>query len=879
MRRCQITVILVAAFACAVRPTLAQPSDAPRRYDDHRLVHVTLKNLADVDAMLNISRDYWSENVGVGVIPFRVSPEKMGELTASGLEFNVVHDDIQILIEQQRVVRADQAVAWFADFKRYEKVNAYIDLLVALRPDLVTKLDVGLTLEGRMIHGMRISATAAAENAPALFFNGCQHAREWITPMTNMYIADQLVRGYDTDPQVQSLLDQLVFYIVPIVNVDGHVYAWDVERLWRKNRRDSGSACPGVDNNRNWGFNWGDDASSSSDPCSNGYRGTGPFSEPENQAVRDFILARPKILAHIDFHSYGQILISPHGDVGGQPPEPDRTTFQMLNIQMREAIFSVHGEVYDGVPSGRYLSGGFATWTHASEGILSWTFELRDNGTYGFLLPADQILPTAEENYAAIKVLASFLTQPFEFRYPDGRPTRVAPDTPRIMPIDIVDISGAVDQASATFFARAGSDSAFHELGLSSLGGANYEAVLPAASCGSIVGYFSRASAASGGVIFSPAGAPSVLHQAIALDVSTILYDTMETDPGWTVGDVGDGATTGIWTRVDPIGTAAQPEDDHTPTGTLCWVTGQGTAGGALGENDVDGGKTTLLTPVLDLAGADAMISYWLWYSNDTGNAPSSDTFFVDVSVDGGGSWISAETVGPTGTGTSGGWMYHELRISDVASPSANTQLRFVATDYGDGSVVEAAIDDFGVNMLYCPPQPLRVIGEGSRYLRVTPPTGFDPVALRLTSPDHPCLDRYLGADGRASETAVLLMPDDWGTVLVHGPKITPNSMYNVIVESLGGTSLEEASATTAIWGDAIGSFQDGGWTPPDGTVDIVDITASLDRFRSLLLAPVMPWCDSVPQTPDGILTIVDITHMLDAFRGEVYPFADPCFR
>jgi len=31
---------------------------------------------------------------------------------------------------------------------------------------------------------------------------------------------------------------------------------------------------------------------------------------------------------------------------------------------------------------------------------LSWVLELRDTGAYGFLLPADQIIPTAEETVA-----------------------------------------------------------------------------------------------------------------------------------------------------------------------------------------------------------------------------------------------------------------------------------------------------------------------------------------------------------------------------------------------------------------------------------------------------------------------------------------------
>ncbi|MCZ6542668.1 MAG: hypothetical protein O6768_03295, partial [Planctomycetota bacterium] len=66
--------------------------------------------------------------------------------------------------------------------------------------------------------------------------------------------------------------------------------------------------------------------------------------------------------------------------------------------------------------------------------------------------------------------------------------------------------------------------------------------------------------------------------------------DDLEADTGWVVGAPGDNAVTGIWNRMNPEGTAAQPEDDHTPApGTICWVT-DGFAGGGLGANDVDGG-------------------------------------------------------------------------------------------------------------------------------------------------------------------------------------------------------------------------------------------------------------------------------------------------
>ena len=118
----------------------------------------------------------------------------------------------------------------------------------------------------------------------------------------------------------------------------------------------------------------------------------------------------------------------------------------------------------------------------------------------------------------------------------------------------------------------------------------------------------------------------------------------------------GDNATTGVWTRVNPRGTLAAPEDDHSPSGTLCWVTGQGNLGGGLGDADVDNGRTTLLSPVLDLSGLDdPVVSYWRWYSNLL-NGVVDDAFQVDVSFNGGSTWTSVETVGPTGPGTSAMW-------------------------------------------------------------------------------------------------------------------------------------------------------------------------------------------------------------------------------
>ncbi|MHC5210264.1 MAG: M12 family metallo-peptidase [Planctomycetota bacterium] len=178
-------------------------------------------------------------------------------------------------------------------------------------------------------------------------------------------------------------------------------------------------------------------------------------------------------------------------------------------------------------------------------------------------------------------------------------------------------------------------------------------------------------------------------------------FDDLEQDTGWAVGWPDDDATTGIWERGDPIGTGVQPDVDVTPDGSMCWFTGQGSPGGGPGENDVDGGKTTLLAPPIALGGADARIGYWRWYSNNTGADPGTDVFRVQITDDG-VHWVDVETVGPDGPETGGGWIYHEFTVSHFVATSANVQVRFIASDEGGGSLVEAAVDEFHVYRFHC---------------------------------------------------------------------------------------------------------------------------------------------------------------------------------
>ncbi len=296
------------------------------------------------------------------------------------------------------------------------------------------------------------------------------------------------------------------------------------------------------------------------------------------------------------------------------------------------------------------------------------------------------------------------------FGYPEGLPTYINPQGGATLDVSITPQPGqSIVAGSATLTVRIGSGTPTN-YSLQSLGKDLYRATFPAFDCGTAFTYSFSVTGASGVVTSDPPGG----HAAIAaLGEPVAFSDTLEAGTtGWVGGLAGDTATSGKWVWGDPVGTSAQPEDDHTPDGTKCWVTGQGTAGGAAGDADVDGGITTLLSPIIDCTTMnDPIISYWRWYSNNQGSNPGSDVFPISISNDGGATWVVLENV----TDNAGAWVKKSWRVSDFVAPTSTVRLKFVARDDAPSSLVEAAIDDLAVTSYDCPAGVLGDLdGDGS---------------------------------------------------------------------------------------------------------------------------------------------------------------------
>src|SRR5262245_18680602 len=149
---------------------------------------------------------------------------------------------------------------------------------------------------------------------PAVLYIGTQHAREWLATENTRRLLHYFVDKYGTDPVATELVNTRALWFVVVANPDGYQYTFDVERLWRKNLRDNDgdgaiTAVDGVDPNRNFPEHWRyDEEGSSSLLTSETFRGTGPASEPETQAMCRLAKAiRPKMV--VNYHTYGNLIL------------------------------------------------------------------------------------------------------------------------------------------------------------------------------------------------------------------------------------------------------------------------------------------------------------------------------------------------------------------------------------------------------------------------------------------------------------------------------------------------------------------------------------------------------------------------------------------
>lgn len=248
-------------------------------------------------------------------------------------------------------------------------------------------------------------------------------------------------------------------------------------------------------------------------------------------------------------------------------------------------------------------------------------------------------------------------------------------------------------------------------LTLTNAGGNSYTGSLPAQPQGTILQYIVGIIDLSGslGSVLPTFATDLVfpnLHYNLMVGFTEYANQTFENqvqDSSFTIGFGSDNATDGLWEIGTPIPSFATANDPTTITapGTNSTPGGSRAAftknaplpTSAAGTADVDGGRTSLISPNYDLSNyGNPVISYMRWYTNETGSSPNLDNWEVYITNDG-TNWRLVERTRRSDRS----WRRNVIRVSDFVSPSATVRLRFVAQDLNPASTVEAAIDDIRI--------------------------------------------------------------------------------------------------------------------------------------------------------------------------------------
>ena len=219
-------------------------------------------------------------------------------------------------------VSASEFPAGREGYHSYTEVTADVAAVAAAHPDIVSRFSIGKSYKGRDIWAAKVSDNVGVDEAePEVLFDGGHHADEHMGVEMTLRILHWLVDGYGTDPRITSIVNSREIWIVFNMNPDGSEFDISGGRFhyWRKNRQPTpGTTSIGTDLNRNYGYHWGGGGRTSSNPAAITYRGTGPFSTPEDRAMRDFLASRviggrQQIRTAITFHESGRLVMWPYG--------------------------------------------------------------------------------------------------------------------------------------------------------------------------------------------------------------------------------------------------------------------------------------------------------------------------------------------------------------------------------------------------------------------------------------------------------------------------------------------------------------------------------------------------------------------------------------
>jgi Zn-dependent metalloprotease len=176
---------------------------------------------------------------------------------------------------------------------------------------------------------------------------------------------------------------------------------------------------------------------------------------------------------------------------------------------------------------------------------------------------------------------------------------------------------------------------------------------------------------------------------------TTVFFDNFETNLGWVRNPSGtDTATTGLWERGDPEATNSSgvKQVGTTVSGVNDLVTGR-LAGASAGENDIDGGVTSIRSPSITLPSTGTLTLSFSFYLAHGSNASSAD--FLRVSIVNGATRTTVFQRLGAAADVDGAFASTSVSLNGFAGQTVTILIE--AADAAGASLVEAGVDDVRV--------------------------------------------------------------------------------------------------------------------------------------------------------------------------------------
>ena len=256
-------------LTAALLATVLLPTEAPAYpRDDAALVEVDASTRSDIHRLNELGMDI--VNVKDGRAQIAAIPSEVDVLWANGFRPDVV-------LSRMRDAVHSLDLPDRGEYHSYTELTADMQSWASSYPSITELVSIGTSYEGRELWAMKITDNPTVEEfEPEIQWIGAHHGDETISVEVCYYMIEYLLENYGSDPQVTWLVNEREFWIIPMLNPDGHTAG----------SRYNGQ---GTDLNRNYAC-----------PC--GCNAGSAFSAPESAALRDWNVGMNPVTS-LTFHS------------------------------------------------------------------------------------------------------------------------------------------------------------------------------------------------------------------------------------------------------------------------------------------------------------------------------------------------------------------------------------------------------------------------------------------------------------------------------------------------------------------------------------------------------------------------------------------------